>query len=114
MMDTPAIKIHWDAKIRTPNEYKVFMSASKTSTVAYNSTFTETFFNSPVMVQSYLIAIAVGDLEQKPLGTSSGGIPIGVITEPGMIAKSEAEFKNLAVWFNAVAVYFPSTPYPWP
>lgn len=90
------------------------MSATKTTIEAWNSTFTETIFVSPVKIQSYLIAIAVGDLEEKSLGTSTGGIPIGVITEPGMMASAEAEFKNLAVWFNAVQVYFPSTKYPWP
>jgi len=114
IMDTPAVKFHYSAKVRAPKEYNVFMSAVKTTVEAYNATFNESIFVSPVKIQSYLIALAVGDLEQKSLGTSEGGVPIGVITEPGMMAKAEAEFKNLAVWFNAVAIYFPSTKYPWP
>jgi len=64
MQDTPANKFLYSAKIRTPKEYKVFMSAIKQSVNAFNSTWSETIFTSKVKIPSYLIAIAVGDLEE--------------------------------------------------
>jgi len=63
MMDTPAVKFIYSAKIRAPKEYKVFMSAIKLTVEAYNETFNESIFSTPIAIQSYLIAIAVGDLE---------------------------------------------------
>jgi len=63
MMDTPAIKFIYSALVRVPKEYNVFMSANKLTTTAYNATFTETTFSSPVKIQSYLIALAIGDLK---------------------------------------------------
>jgi len=50
MMDTPAAKFVWSAKVRAPKEYNVFMSASKLTVESYNATFTETIFHSPVKV----------------------------------------------------------------
>jgi len=102
MMDTPAAKFRYSAKIRAPNEYKVFMSAIKTTTEAYNSTWTETSFHSPVKIQSYLIAIAVGDLIEKQVPTT-GKTPIGIITEAGQMPAAFAEFSGLPAWFNLVA-----------
>jgi len=113
MMDTPAVKFRYSAKIRAPKEYKVFMSAIKTGTEVYNATFSETIFHSPVKIQSYLIAIAVGDLEEKVLPTNST-VPIGIITEAGQMPSAYSEFGELTMWFNEVASLFPSTKYPWP
>jgi leukotriene-A4 hydrolase len=114
MMDTPAVKFIYSAKIRAPKEYNVFMSAVKTTTEAFNSTWTESIFFSPVKIQSYLIAIAVGDLEKQPIPSNVTKTPIGVITEPGFMAKVQKEFDGLPNWFHTVEGIFPSTPYPWP
>lgn len=100
MMDTPAVKFIYSAKIRALKEYNVFMSAVKTTVEAYNATFSETTFHTPIKIQSYLIAIAVGDLIRSPIGAADS--TIGVITEPGFMTASKNEFSGLKVWFDAV------------
>ena len=82
MQDTPANKFTWSATILTPSEYVVRMSANSTETGSYNNTFNYSKFECNIYVPSYLIAIAVGDLEYR---TISG--KVGVITEPGFMSK---------------------------
>lgn len=108
MQDTPANKILYSAKIRAANEFKVFMSADKSGTKAYNATFTESAFTSTVPIPSYLIAIAVGDLEQQTIGGK-----VGVITEPGFMSKVVAEFSDLPTWFDTLQKYMTMNVYPW-
>ena len=43
-------------------QFKVYMSANSTSNATYNATHNEWIFNCDIKLQSYLIAIAVGDL----------------------------------------------------
>jgi len=112
MQDTPANKFIYSAVIRAPKEYNVFMSAVKQTVSAYNDTWSQSVFSTPVKIPSYLIAIAVGDLEKKSIATTP--TPIGVITEPGFMTAVETEFADLEKWFTSVASQYPSTPYPWP
>ena len=53
------------------------MSANETGKAAYNDTATVTSFASDIPIPSYLLAIAIGDLEYRSLGDR-----VGVITEP--------------------------------
>jgi leukotriene-A4 hydrolase len=76
MQDTPAIKITYDASITVTNGFIVKMSANETGMVA-NDTHTVFTFENKIKMPSYLIAIAVGDLEYRSLGRRTG-----VITEP--------------------------------
>lgn len=88
MQDTPAIKITYGAVVKVKNEFKVFMSANSTDKAYWNSTHTAYKFENAIKMPSYLIAIAVGDLEYKSLGNRTG-----VITEP---SKMEAVSTELA------------------
>jgi len=77
MQDTPAIKVTYDATVIAKKEFKVYMSANSTGEVFWNSTHTAYRFSNSIEMPSYLIAIAVGDLEYRSLGDRTG-----VITEP--------------------------------
>lgn len=114
MMDTPANKFIYSAKVRAPKEYNVFMSAIKQTVTAYNETWSESIFSTPVKIPSYLIAIAVGDLEKQPISQTDTKTPLGVITEPGFMAACVKEFSGVGNLFAHVEALFPSTPYPWP
>ena len=53
------------------------MSANITGSTAYNSTHDITSFANDIPIPSYLLALAMGDLEYRSLGSR-----VGVITEP--------------------------------
>ena len=64
MQDTPANKITYEAHVVVKNEFKVKMSANDTGTSWWNSTHTQFHFINHIPMPSYLIAIAVGELEK--------------------------------------------------
>jgi len=80
MQDTPANRITYSARVVTDNSLVSRMSANITDTQALNSTHYITSFSNEIPIPSYLIAIAVGDLEYRSLGRR-----VGVITEPIMM-----------------------------
>jgi len=106
MQDTPAIKMTYDAKIRVPNDMVVKMSANETAITKFNSTFKQYTFESQIKIPSYLIAMAVGDLEFKSLGTR-----LGVVTEPINIEKAAKEFEDLELMLSEAERFL--TPYVW-
>jgi leukotriene-A4 hydrolase len=63
LQDTPANKFTYTASITVDTGFIVKMSANDTGSVANATDNTTTFsFNCNIPIQSYLIAIAVGDL----------------------------------------------------
>jgi len=121
MMDSPAIKITYDAKVSVENQYVVKMSANETMILNNTATNrTEFYFKNQIKMPSYLIAIAVGDLEYRSLGSR-----VGVITEPceietvatcldtleELLDKSE-EYLTPYIWGNySILVLPPSFPF---
>jgi leukotriene-A4 hydrolase len=77
MQDTPGIKATYDARITVPSEYKVKMSANSTGETMLNKTHKLFEFKNDIKIPSYLIALAIGDLERASLGKR-----VGVISEP--------------------------------
>jgi leukotriene-A4 hydrolase len=77
LQDTPAVKITFEARVVVPKEFTVKMSANDTRQELLNSTHKAYYFDNKIKMPSYLIAIAVGDLEYRSLGNR-----VGVITEP--------------------------------
>ena len=63
------------------------MSANETGSAQYNATCRVTAFACDITIPSYLLAIAVGDLEYRSLGAR-----VGVITEPSMMDAVANEF----------------------
>lgn len=85
--DSPGIRITYDAKIEVPKELMAVMSAknpkSKSEDGIYN-------FEMKQPIPSYLIALAIGDLEFKEIGPRTG-----VYAEPSMLEKAYYEFGDM-------------------
>ncbi|CAN5278699.1 M1 family metallopeptidase [soil metagenome] len=87
LQDSPQIRVTYSARVRTPKDLLAVMSASGNSET--NTRTGDYRFSMMHAIPPYLIAIAVGDLEFKSLGSRTG-----VYTEPSMIAKSAFELAD--------------------
>jgi leukotriene-A4 hydrolase len=82
MMDTPSMKLTYDATIVAPKELTVYMSANETGSMDFNATHKVSTFACDIKVPSYLIAIVVGDLEVRSLNDRVWGTYTLVIMPP--------------------------------
>lgn len=79
LQDTPSIKVTYTADITVPNAVTPFMSADSTGKpAAVGKDMTKHSFGMDVPIPSYLLAIAVGDIEKKSVGKRTS-----VVAEPG-------------------------------
>lgn len=85
--------------------FSVYMSANKSREIV-TSTKRYFFFDNQIKMPSYLIAIAVGNLEYRSLGRR-----VGVVTEPENIDKCTNELEELETLVDSVENYL--TPYIW-
>ncbi len=69
LQDSPQVRITYDATIRTPPELLAVMSAANDPNTARDGIYE---FHMPQSIPSYLIALAVGDLQFKPMGERTG------------------------------------------
>jgi aminopeptidase N len=77
LQDTPSVRFTYEATVRVPAGLLALMSAENPRRRAADGAHT---FRMPQAIPSYLMALAVGDLEFRELGPSSG-----VYAEPGVI-----------------------------
>lgn len=92
LQDSPAVRITYEASIDVPKGMTAVMSAEK---AGQND---ETFrFKMPQPIPSYLIALAVGDLAFRPLGSRAG-----VYAEPGGVDAAANEFADTESMIAAV------------
>ncbi len=91
--DTPGKRITYDAKVRVPKELMAVMSAVNPIKKSENGIYS---FKMKQPIPTYLIALAVGDLEYRAIGKRTG-----VYTEPSMIEKSAYEFSDIEKMLNA-------------
>ena len=89
LQDTPSVKATYSARIRSPEEIVVRMSANVTSE-RNNYGVIVTEFSMNVPIPSYLIALAAGNLAYHKIGKN-----VGVMTEPEMLERSVAELEDL-------------------
>lgn len=104
LQDSPQVRVTYSARVRTPKNLLAAMSAegnSQTGTRTGDYRFT---MRKPI--PPYLIAIAVGDLQFKSLGTRTG-----VYTEPSMIEKSAYELADTEKMVEATEKIY--GPYRW-
>jgi leukotriene-A4 hydrolase len=86
LQDSPQVRITYDATIRTPKTLLAVMSAENEPNAKRDGVYK---FNMPQPVPSYLIALAVGDLEFKAMGERTG-----VYAEAGILDAAVAEFED--------------------
>ena len=107
LQDSPGVRITYDARIRVPRHLKAVMSAEGNFQTDFSErlghtagggpgglptvvgSMAEYRFRMTQAIPSYLIALAVGDLEFRPLGVRAG-----VYAEPGVITRAAAEFAD--------------------
>lgn len=88
LQDTPAVRYTFDAKIRVPADLMAVMGAAGNEAERNDSGVYE--FHMPQAIPSYLMAIAVGDLEFARTGERTG-----VYAEPSWIERAANEFHQL-------------------
>lgn len=78
LQDTPSIKSTYSANVKVKNPYIVKMSAVESPATVNTDSTTTYHFTQTIKMPSYLLAIAVGNLAVKTVGTRTS-----VIAEPG-------------------------------
>jgi leukotriene-A4 hydrolase len=105
MQDSPANRITYSAKVTVEKKFDVRMSANRTD-VQMNDTHAFFSYSNTIAMPSYLIAIAIGDLARKQIGSRTG-----VITEPCRIDAVAWELGDLETYLDYAEDYL--TPYIW-
>jgi len=106
LQDTPSNRITYSASMTAPEEYVVKMSANETGVVSLGDGNNKASFRCDIPIPSYLIAIAIGDLEYRSLGAR-----VGVITEPSQMDLVASELEDMGDLLDAVEGYM--GPYIW-
>jgi leukotriene-A4 hydrolase len=98
--DTPGVRFTYDATLHVPKNLLALMSAESPQARNESGVYQ---FRMPQPIPSYLLAIAVGDLEFRPFDTRSG-----VYAEPAMIEAAAREFSDTPKMIQtAEALYGP-------
>jgi leukotriene-A4 hydrolase len=103
LMDAPAVRFTYDAKIKVPSHLLAMMSAENPKEKNTGGIYE---FHQPKPIPSYLMAIAVGDVEFRNLGRNTG-----VYAEPGMIDACAWEFEDMQSMVDSAEGLY--GPYAW-
>jgi leukotriene-A4 hydrolase len=101
--DSPGIRFTYNAKVTVPHELMAVMSATNSQ---QKNTTGNYQFKQDKPIPSYLMALAVGDLQFKAIDYRTG-----VYAEPSVITKAKCEFSELGKMVNAAEKLF--GPYRW-
>ncbi|MCB0611976.1 MAG: M1 family metallopeptidase [Phaeodactylibacter sp.] len=101
--DSPGIRITYDATIEAPSELMAVMSAANPQKNDESGLY---HFEMKQAIPPYLIALAVGRLEFKPIGDRTG-----VYAEPSVVGKAAYEFADMEKMLVAAEALY--GPYLW-
>ena len=103
LQDTPGVRMTYNATVRTPGELRAVMSANNDPGAEKNGIYS---FTMPQPIPSYLLALAVGDLEFKAMGARTG-----VYAEREILDAAVAEFADTEAMLEATEEVY--GPYQW-
>lgn len=103
LMDAPAVRFTYDATVSVPTNLMAMMSAANPTEKNAQGLY---HFKQEKPIPSYLMAIAVGDVEFRSLGRNTG-----VYAEPGMMEKSHWEFADMQSMVDSAEALY--GPYAW-
>lgn len=106
LQDSPSNRITYSANVTVPTGFVAKMSANETFTQNWGDNTTSFGFSNTIPIPSYLIALAIGDLQYRSLGER-----VGVVTEPSMMEKVATELEDMAILLDEVEKY--AGPYIW-
>ncbi|HVG23365.1 MAG TPA: M1 family metallopeptidase [Thermoanaerobaculia bacterium] len=101
--DSPGVRMTYEATVRVPKELMAVMSAENPTELSADGVYR---FRMPQPIPSYLLALAVGDLEFRSLGANSG-----VWAEKPMIGASAHELADTPAMIEAAERLY--GPYRW-
>ena len=101
--DSPSIRFTYDAEVQVPVALMALMSASNPQTKNKTGLY---HFEMRQPITSYLLALAIGDVEFKPISARSG-----IYAEPSVIEAAVWEFADLENMIEAAEGLY--GPYPW-
>ncbi len=103
VQDTPGVRMTYEATVRVPKDLLALMSAENPTQKNADGVYQ---FRMPQRIPSYLLALAVGDLEFRPLGQRSG-----VYAEPNVIELAAWELVDTPRMIDAAEALY--GPYRW-